>query len=73
MENLEIERLKEIAEKREKQLKRQNEYIKNNFDRLSITAPKGTKEKIKDLGFSINEYINMLIEKDLENRENTGK
>ena len=32
--------------RQEKQYKRQNDYIKNTFDRVSVTLPKGTKEKI---------------------------
>lgn len=54
--------------RQEKQYKRQNEYIKNTFDRVSITLPKGTKEKISALGFSVNGYINELVKNDLQGR-----
>lgn len=50
--------------------KKQNEYIKNTYDRLSVTVPKGTKDRIKDTGFSMNEFINVAILKYLEEVEN---
>ena len=31
----------------QKRYKKQNEYIKNSYDRISVTLPKGTKERIK--------------------------
>ena len=68
MNNDDIKRALDLAASREKQLKRQNEYIKANYDRVSVTLPKGTKEKIKSFGFSVNEYINLLVKNDLENR-----
>jgi hypothetical protein len=48
------------------QYKRQNEHIKNNYDRISITLPKGTKERILRKEDSINGYVNRLIMQDLE-------
>ena len=50
----------------EKQYKRQNEHIKENYDRISITLPKGTKERIKSKGESINGYITRLVLTDLD-------
>ena len=32
---------------KEKQFSRQNEFIKNSYDRINLTVPKGYKEKIK--------------------------
>ena len=55
--------------RQEKQYKRQNEYIKNAFDRVSVALPKGTKERIKATGSSINNYIVALVIEDLERRE----
>ena len=52
-----------------KQFKRQNEYIKNNYDRISVTLPAGTKQKIIGLGLSVNKYINDLVLSDLEKRD----
>ena len=47
-----------------------NQYIAENYDRINLTVPKGRKQEIKDRattrGMSANEYINKLIEKDLE-------
>ena len=57
---------KEAKERLEKQYKRQNEHIKENYDRISITLPKGTKERIKSKGDSINGYITRLVLTDLE-------
>lgn len=58
---------KEAKERLEKQYKRQNEHIKENYDRISITLPKGTKERIKAKGESINGYITRLVLADLDN------
>ena len=52
---------KEAIKRLEKQYKRQNDYIKNSYDRVSITLPKGTKERIKAKGESINGLINRLV------------
>ena len=57
---------KEAKERLEKQYRRQNEHIKENYDRISITLPKGTKERIKSKGESINGYITRLVLTDLE-------
>jgi hypothetical protein len=58
------------AQKRlEKQYKRQNEFIKNSYDRISVTLPKGTKDRIKATGESVNGYITRLVLEDLERQE----
>ena len=57
---------KEAKERLEKQYKRQNEHIKENYDRISITLPKGTKERIKSKGESINGYITRIVLADLD-------
>ena len=49
--------------------KRQNDHIKNTYDRISVTLPKGTKDRVKDLGLSMNGYINKLVLEDLEKLE----
>ena len=54
----------------DKQFKRQNEFIKENYDRVSVTLPKGTKDRIKAQGLSINGYINKLVLEDLDRLEN---
>lgn len=60
---------KEAQKRLEKQYKRQNEFIKNAYDRISVTLPKGTKERIKAQGESVNGYINKLVLDDLERLE----
>lgn len=62
---------KEAIKRLEKQYKRQNDYIKNSYDRVSITLPKGTKERIKATGESINGLINVLVLEYLDAHENT--
>ena len=52
------------------QIEYQNKYIKEKYDRVGLTMPKGKKEVIKaralEEGMSINEYINSLIDKDMQ-------
>lgn len=56
-------------ERQKKQYARQNEFINNNYDRVSLTLPKGTKERIKAAGIdSINGYIQKLVAADLDGR-----
>ena len=45
-------------ERQTKQYKWQNDFIKNSYDRVSVTLPKGTKERITDTGQTINAFIN---------------
>ena len=63
---------REAIKRLEKQYKRQNDYIKNSYDRVSITLPKGTKDRIKATGNSINGIINTLVLDWLEDQERTG-
>ena len=54
------------------QIEYQNKYIKEKYDRVGLTMPKGKKEIIKaralEEGMSINEYINAIIDKDIQSR-----
>ena len=53
-----------------RQYKKKVEYIKQNYDRIGILAPPGTKERIKNLtGKSANAYILDLLLADLDRRE----
>ena len=54
--------------KLETQYKRQNEFIKENYDRVSVTLPKGTKERILATGESVNKFINRLAEQELQKK-----
>lgn len=57
----------------EKRNKRQNDWIRENTDRINFTMPKGTKERIKaaaDLeGIKASEFIRRSIEKALQEAE----
>ena len=44
-----------------------NEKIKENYDRISVTLPKGTKQQIIDKGETVNGLINRLVKEYLEN------
>lgn len=58
------------------QISYMNEYNRNNYDRVNLTMPKGKKAIVKEraaaLKKSVNEYINDLINEDL-NKETDGK
>lgn len=51
------------------QFEYQNNYVKEKYDRISLIVPKGRKEEIKKRaaaeGKSVNEYINSLIDEDM--------
>ena len=59
---------KKILDSAKKRLKRQNDYIKNNYDRVSIVMEKGKKEMILKTGESINGFINAAIDRELNRR-----
>ena len=67
------EREKEKLERLNNRIKKQNEAIKENYDRVSIILPKGTKERITANGKSINGLINELVLEYLERTENESK
>lgn len=50
--------------------------MKNNYDRLELSVPKGQKEQIqeyaKEHGMSLNGYINSLIQADMGDRLTPG-
>jgi uncharacterized protein (DUF1778 family) len=47
-----------------------NKYVKNNYDRINVTMPKGQKEEIKAhaeaLGESVNGFINRAISETIQ-------
>lgn len=53
-----------------------NEFIAENYDRLHVLTPKGTKallrRKFKNKDLTINKYINLLIDLDLRGCVNWG-
>ena len=64
------EKEKQKLENLNKRYKKQNEAIANKYDRVSSTLPKGTTERIKALGLSVNGLINSLVIAELERLEN---
>lgn len=50
-----------------------NEYIKNNYDRLSFVMPKGTKEDIKAYskaaGLSSSEWVRNAIQEKMQRQD----
>lgn len=66
---------KEAKEKLKKQYDRSNDFIRNNYDRISVTVPKGIKEKIKEYlpeKQTVNGLINDLINGWLNDQEQPG-
>ena len=66
MKNADIEML----EKYKKRVKAQNEAAKKNWDTVSCRLPKGTKDRIKALGLTVNGVINDSVLSFLEQEEN---
>ena len=66
MENTDIKML----EKYKKRIKTQNEAAKENWDMVSCRLPKGTKDRIKALGLTVNGVINDIVLSFLEREEN---
>ena len=64
------EKALQALERQQKAYKKQNEWISANYDRQTVTMPKGTKDRIKSLGFSVNGFINDLVLKELDRLEN---
>lgn len=60
---------KEIAEKARKRAKKQNEAAKNNWDCISCRLPKGTKDRIQALGYTVNGFLNIIVLAELERLE----
>ena len=52
------------------QQKSVHKYVKNNYDRLEITVPKGQKDVIKkvasDIGKTLNSYVNEAINEKIQ-------
>lgn len=68
MDKKTMEKASRALERQERQFRRQNNYIRENYDRISVTLPKGTKEKILSFSESVNGYLNKLVAEDLEKR-----
>lgn len=59
----------EMLEKYKQRIKRQNEKIKQDYDRASVTLPKGTKDRIQALGYTVNGFLNAIVLSELEKLE----
>lgn len=50
-----------------------NKYVKNNYDRINVTFPRGTKDRIKAAAeahdLSVNAYITGLVLADMQLKE----
>lgn len=70
MNDQEKKRLELLEGKLKNRYKYQNDYIKNNYDKIVLTFPKGSKQTIdnaaKSKGFkNTSEYIKRLIDDDI--------
>ncbi len=52
-----------------------HKYVRDHYDRISITVPKGKKEEIRDhaesQGVSVNKFINIAIDEKIERDQDT--
>ena len=62
----ELSKAEAQEESRKKKIAEQNEWIKEKYERITLIVPKGTKERIKGTGNSINGFINEAIKVMLE-------
>ena len=60
---------KKMIENYKSRVKRQNEKAKENYDRISVMLPKGTKKRIQAQGLTINGFVNQLVLVELERLE----
>ena len=63
---------KKIIENYKSRVKRQNEKAKENYDRISVMLPKGTKDRIQAQGLTINGFVNQLVLEKLDELENNN-
>lgn len=63
---------KKMIENYKSRVKRQNEKAKENYDRISVMLPKGTKDRIQAQGLTINGFVNQLVLQKLDELENNN-
>lgn len=61
-----------MIENYKSRVKRQNEKAKENYDRISVMLPKGTKDRIQAQGLTINGFVNQLVLEKLDELENNN-
>ena len=54
------------------QQKAVNKYVKNNYDKILVTVPKGDREKIKAAADAVNEPVNTYIKTAISRRMESG-
>lgn len=50
----------------QKRIKYVNEYNKENYDRVSVLLPKGTKERVAKTGESMNSLLKRIVLEELD-------
>ena len=60
---------KKIIENYKKRIQKQNDRIRETYDRISVTLPKGTKNRIQAQGLTINGFVNQLVLEKLDELE----
>lgn len=54
-----------------------HKYVKNNYDRLELSVPKGEKEEIqqaaKQAGQSVNAYVHEAVKRRMEQEQTTAE
>ena len=55
------------------QQKAVHKYVKNNYDRMELTVPKGDRERIKAAADAVGESVNGYIRKAVDLRIESGK
>ena len=70
----EVEKMdeKKIIENYKKRIQKQNDRIREAYDRISVTLPKGTKDRIQAQGLTINGFVNQLVLEKLDELENNN-
>ena len=63
---------KKMIQNYKSRVKRQNEKAKENYDRISVMLPKGTKDRIQAQGLTINGFVNQLVLEKLDELENNN-
>jgi hypothetical protein len=70
MDKMTEEKALAALEREKARFKRQNEWTAQNYERQTVTLPKGTKEKIMSTGEkSVNGLVNRLIKEFLEDHQ----
>ena len=72
VEKMSKEELVQYAEGQKRKIKIQNENAKKNWDSVSCRLPKGTVQRVKNHGLTVNGLINRLVLQELERLDGGG-